>query len=100
MPILTVGYGLREADEMVALLQRYGVEYVGDVRSVPHSRRRSEFSREPLERLLRSAGLRYVSLSERRLADGRTTRPATTTMPTSTTTAAGPRRRSSVELSG
>lgn len=64
MPILTVGYGLRQADELIALLQRYGVEYVGDVRSVPYSRRRSEFSREPLERLLHSAGLRYIFLGE------------------------------------
>lgn len=64
IPILTVGYGLREADEVIALLQRHGVEYVGDVRSVPYSRRRPEFSCEPLERLLRSAGLRYVFLGE------------------------------------
>lgn len=63
-PILTVGYGLREADALVALLKRYGVEYVGDVRSVPYSQRRPAFSREPLESLLRSAGLRYVFLGE------------------------------------
>jgi uncharacterized protein (DUF488 family) len=64
MPILTVGYGLRDADDTIELLQRYGVEYVGDVRSVPYSRRRPEFSREPLERLLRAGGLRYVFLGE------------------------------------
>ena len=64
MPILTVGYGLRDADEVTELLQRHGVEYVGDVRSVPFSRRRPDFSREPLERLLRAAGLRYVFLGE------------------------------------
>jgi len=64
MPILTVGYGLREGDEVIALLRRHGVNYVGDVRSVPYSRRRTEFSREPFERLLRSAGLRYVFLGE------------------------------------
>jgi uncharacterized protein (DUF488 family) len=64
MPILTVGYGLRDADEVIALLQRFGVEYVGDVRSVPFSRRRPDFSREPFERLLRAAELRYVFLGE------------------------------------
>jgi uncharacterized protein (DUF488 family) len=63
-PILTVGYGLRDADELVALLHRYGVEYVGDVRSVPYSRRRPQFSREPLDRLFRAAGFRYVFLGE------------------------------------
>ncbi|MCZ7590537.1 MAG: DUF488 domain-containing protein [Gaiella sp.] len=64
LPILTVGYGLREADELIALLQRNGAEYVGDVRSVPYSRRRPQFSREAFERLLRAAGLRYVFLGE------------------------------------
>lgn len=63
-PILTVGYGLRDADDVIELLQRYDVEYVADVRSVPFSRRRPEFSREPLQRLLRAAGLRYVFLGE------------------------------------
>jgi uncharacterized protein (DUF488 family) len=64
MPIVTVGYGLRDADDLVALLHRYGVAYVGDVRSVPYSRRRPEFSREALDRLFRAAGLRYVFLGE------------------------------------
>lgn len=73
-PILTVGYGLRDADEVIALLQRYGVEYVGDVRSVPYSRRRPQFSREPFERLLRSAGLRYVFLGD--MLGGRPEDPA------------------------
>lgn len=63
-PILTIGYGLRDVGELVALLDRYGVEYVGDVRSAPYSRRRPEFSREALERLLRTAGLRYVFLGD------------------------------------
>lgn len=46
MPIRTIGYGLRDVDEFVALLGRYGVEYVGDVRSAPYSRRRPETTRD------------------------------------------------------
>jgi uncharacterized protein (DUF488 family) len=64
MPILTIGYGLRDVREFVALLRRHGVEYVGDVRSAPYSRRRPEFSREALERLLRTSELRYVFLGD------------------------------------
>jgi uncharacterized protein (DUF488 family) len=63
-PILTIGYGLREFGEFVELLRRHGVEYVGDVRSAPYSRRRSEFSREQLDQLLREAGIRYVFLGD------------------------------------
>jgi uncharacterized protein (DUF488 family) len=73
-PILTVGYGLRESDSVIALLKRYGVEYVGDVRSVPYSRRRPEFSRESFERVLRSAGLQYVFLGD--MLGGRPDDPA------------------------
>jgi uncharacterized protein (DUF488 family) len=59
-PILTVGYGLRELDDLVTLLRRHEVEFVGDVRSVPYSKRRPEYSRSEFERALREAGLRYV----------------------------------------
>jgi uncharacterized protein (DUF488 family) len=60
-PILTIGYGLREIAELIVLLKRHGVEYVGDVRSVPYSRR-PEYAREQLERLLGAAEIRYVFL--------------------------------------
>jgi uncharacterized protein (DUF488 family) len=63
-PILTIGYGLRDVNELVGLLHRYGVEYVGDVRSAPYSRRRPEFSRDALEQVLRTARLRYVFLGD------------------------------------
>jgi uncharacterized protein (DUF488 family) len=37
---------------------------VGDVRSAPYSRRYPQFSREPLERALREAGIAYVFLGK------------------------------------
>jgi uncharacterized protein (DUF488 family) len=64
LPILTIGYGLRGGGEVIELLRRYGVEYVGDVRSVPFSRRRPEFSRPALERILQAAEIRYVFLGD------------------------------------
>jgi uncharacterized protein (DUF488 family) len=63
-PILTIGYGLREMAELVELLHRNGVRYVCDVRSAPYSRRRPEFSRQPLDRVLRSEDFRYVFLGD------------------------------------
>lgn len=64
LAILTIGYGLRGGSEILDLLHRYGVEYVGDVRSVPFSRRRPEFSRPALERALGDDGIRYVFLGD------------------------------------
>lgn len=59
-PILTIGYGNRNINEFVALLKQAGVSYLADVRSVPYSRRTPEYSRELLERRLRSEGIRYL----------------------------------------
>jgi uncharacterized protein (DUF488 family) len=63
-PIFTIGYGSRELDEVVALLKRYDIEFVGDVRSAPYSKHRPEFSRRQLEPALRGHGLRYVFLGD------------------------------------
>ena len=63
-PILTIGYGLRTLGDVVQLLQRYGVKYVGDVRSVPYSGRRPEFSRDAIDKTLREHEIRYVFLGD------------------------------------
>lgn len=63
-PVLMVGYGLREVDELIELLRLHRVEYLGDVRSVPFSRHRPGFSKAPLERALRDAKIRYVFLGD------------------------------------
>jgi uncharacterized protein (DUF488 family) len=64
IPILTVGYGSRSVDQFILLLQRYSIEFLGDVRSRPYSRFRPEFSREQLRRRLAREGVRYVYLGE------------------------------------
>lgn len=63
-PILTIGYGLRPVEEIVRLLRSNGVKYVGDVRSVPFSRRRPDFSRAAFEKTLRDHQIRYVFLGD------------------------------------
>jgi uncharacterized protein (DUF488 family) len=73
-PILTIGYGNRNIDEFVALLKQAGVSYLADVRSVPYSRRSPEYSRELLERRLRSENIRYIFLGN--LLGGRPEDPA------------------------
>lgn len=62
--ILTIGYGNRSLDDFVALLCSLGVEYLIDIRSVPHSQHRPEFSGGSLRETLRSSGIRYVFMGD------------------------------------
>lgn len=62
--IYTIGYGHRSMEEMVALLHRYGIRYVGDVRSRPYSRFNPDFSRDSLEKLIQQHGMTYVFLGD------------------------------------
>lgn len=62
--ILTLGYGKRSLDEIINLLRAYGVQYLADVRSVPWSRYRPEFTREALRPSLEAHGIRYVFMGE------------------------------------
>ncbi|MBV9884350.1 MAG: DUF488 domain-containing protein [Sphingomonadaceae bacterium] len=61
MKIFTIGYEGATQDELVAALQKAGVERVIDVRAVPLSRRPG-FSKNVLAAGLREAGIDYVLL--------------------------------------
>ena len=63
-PVYTIGYGTREVDELIAVLRRYGIAFLIDVRSKPYSRYKPDFSREPLEAHLQRAGMRYVFMGD------------------------------------
>jgi uncharacterized protein (DUF488 family) len=58
--ILTFGYGKRSLDDCFALLQQHKIRYVVDVRSVPWSRFKPEFSRDALDASLRHSGVTYI----------------------------------------
>jgi uncharacterized protein (DUF488 family) len=60
--IFTIGHSTRPFDLLVALLRAHGVGRLGDVRTVPRSRRHPQFSRESLERTLPDAGIEYRHL--------------------------------------
>jgi uncharacterized protein (DUF488 family) len=62
MTFFTVGHSTRSLPELVALLQRHGVDLLVDVRRFPGSRRHPQFSRENLERALPEAGIGYLWL--------------------------------------
>lgn len=62
LPIYTIGYGNRPLDEYLALLRRYNIEYIVDIRSQPYSRFHPDYSKASLENTLKRAGLHYVFL--------------------------------------
>jgi uncharacterized protein (DUF488 family) len=62
--ILTIGYADRSLEEMFSLLKREETKFLIDVRSVPVSRFKPEFSRDSLEQSLKSQGIRYVFMGD------------------------------------
>jgi uncharacterized protein (DUF488 family) len=63
-PVYTIGYGNRSAVEFLALLKRYDIHVVCDVRSSPYSSRFPDFSREPLQVLLQQSATKYLFMGD------------------------------------
>ncbi len=64
IPIYTIGYGSRSIVELIEVLQQHQVAYLIDVRSVPYSRYKPEFSKKPLANELEQQGIRYVFMGD------------------------------------
>lgn len=63
-PLLTLGYGNRQLDDVLAPLRTHEVRYLIDVRSAPYSRFNPAFSRGNLKAALEDAGVRYVFMGD------------------------------------
>lgn len=72
--VYTIGYGSRSLRDLVAILDAYGVEFLVDVRSYPHSRFNPEYNKRELIGYFDSHRIQYVS--------GETTSAAGRTIPT------------------
>ena len=62
--LYTIGYSSRTIDDFIALLARYKITALCDVRSMPHSSRNPQFNRESIKRALESHNIDYVFLGE------------------------------------
>lgn len=62
--IFTIGHSNHPLLEFVRLLRMPEVTAVADIRSVPYSRFRPEFNKEPLQKSLLAEGIRYVFLGQ------------------------------------
>ena len=63
-PLLTLGYGNRELDDVLALLRTKAVRYLIDVRSAPYSRFNPAFTKDNLAAAIETAGTRYVFMGD------------------------------------
>lgn len=57
--IFTIGYGSRETDDFIAILNEYGIDTLVDVRSQPYSRYAPDFCKERLSLILSHSGIEY-----------------------------------------
>lgn len=73
IPIYTIGYGERTLVALLAVLQRYQIEYLVDVRTAPYSRYKPEFSKAELSAALRQQGFKYLFMGDQ--LGGRPTDP-------------------------
>lgn len=62
--VLTIGQGSRQLPEFLEELVRQRVQFLVDVRSVPRSGHRPEFSGEPLSEAVRGRGIKYVFMGD------------------------------------
>src|SRR5580704_11093658 len=62
--LFTIGHSNHPIEAFIALLQRYGITAVGDVRSQPYSRYVPQYSRDALKTALARMGIAYVFLGK------------------------------------
>jgi uncharacterized protein (DUF488 family) len=62
--VYTVGHSTRPLEELVAMLEAFGVRVLADVRTIPRSRHNPQFEGATLGPALEARGLRYAHVAE------------------------------------
>ena len=62
--IFTIGYGGRETDDFIAILNQYEIDTLVDVRSQPYSRYAADFCSARLSKILNGSGIRYEFMGD------------------------------------
>lgn len=63
-PLYTIGHGTRKSEIFLDLLKQFGIEYLIDVRSIPHSRFNPQYNKKILKAFLEQNGIRYVFMGD------------------------------------
>ncbi len=64
IPLYTIGHGNRSIESFLALLERYAIDFLVDVRSQPYSRYNPHFSKDALEVSTVQHGQRYMFMGD------------------------------------
>ncbi|MBA3680141.1 MAG: DUF488 domain-containing protein [Bacteroidetes bacterium] len=63
-PLYSIGHGTRKTEELIALLQKYGINYLIDVRSRPYSKYNPQFNQNELNLSLAKNDIKYVFMGD------------------------------------
>ncbi|WP_207510671.1 DUF488 domain-containing protein [Longitalea luteola] len=63
-PLYTIGHGRRGSADFLALLKKYGINYLVDVRSFPFSRFNPQYNQNALKRFLEEHAVTYVFMGD------------------------------------
>ena len=64
LPLYTIGHGNRKPDEFLALLKKFSIDYLIDVRSQPYSKFNPQFNQNDLKIFLDCNGIKYVFMGD------------------------------------
>lgn len=62
--IYTIGHSTRELEDFIAILKKYKVRTLADIRTMPGSRRVPQFNKENMEPALEAENIHYMHLKE------------------------------------
>ena len=62
--LYSIGHGNRSSNELLALLQKYEIAFLVDIRSMPYSKYNPHFNKENFERFLVQHDIKYIYLAD------------------------------------
>lgn len=62
--IYTIGHGNRRKDDFIALLKKYDIDYLVDVRTTPYSRFNEHFNQRNIQQSLGDCNINYVFMGD------------------------------------
>ena len=62
--IYTIGSSVHTTEKFISLLNKYKINTVADVRSVPYSQHTPQFNREALSRILKESSINYLDFGK------------------------------------
>lgn len=62
--VYTIGHSTHPLEELIAILENHGIDYLVDVRTIPRSRTNPQFNKDSVPAPLKNAGIEYRHVAE------------------------------------